>query len=64
MLKNGRRYQGTPGQADFQSMEFERYSMRVASQAPVWAPTCRSTPLPTQRSCWPADQPVTRAELL
>jgi len=35
VLKNGRRYQGTPGQADFQSMEFERYSMRVATQGPV-----------------------------
>ena len=35
MLKNGRRYQGVPGQADFQSMEFERYSMRVATKVPV-----------------------------
>ncbi|MBJ7314299.1 LPS export ABC transporter permease LptF [Rugamonas sp. CCM 8940] len=32
VLKNGRRYQGVPGQADFQTMEFERYSMRVASK--------------------------------
>lgn len=30
VLKNGRRYQGTPGDADFKSMEFERYSMRVS----------------------------------
>jgi lipopolysaccharide export system permease protein len=35
VLNNGRRYQGTPGQADFQTMEFERYSMRVATQMPV-----------------------------
>ncbi|MBD8531211.1 MULTISPECIES: LPS export ABC transporter permease LptF [unclassified Massilia] len=35
VLKNGRRYQGVPGQADFQSMEFERYSMRVATSVPV-----------------------------
>ena len=35
VLKNGRRYQGTPGQADFQAMEFERYSMRVATKMPV-----------------------------
>jgi lipopolysaccharide export system permease protein len=34
VLKNGRRYQGTPGRADFQSMEFERYSMRVATKGP------------------------------
>jgi lipopolysaccharide export system permease protein len=35
VLKNGRRYQGVPGRADFQSMEFERYSMRVATKMPV-----------------------------
>ncbi len=34
VLKNGRRYQGVPGQADFQTMEFERYSMRVSAKAP------------------------------
>jgi lipopolysaccharide export system permease protein len=34
VLKNGRRYQGKPGQSDFQTMEFESYSMRVASKAP------------------------------
>ncbi|HEV7814984.1 MAG TPA: LPS export ABC transporter permease LptF, partial [Janthinobacterium sp.] len=33
VLKNGRRYQGLPGQPDFQTMEFERYNMRVASKA-------------------------------
>jgi lipopolysaccharide export system permease protein len=35
VLKNGRRYQGVPGRADFQSMEFERYSMRVSTRVPV-----------------------------
>jgi lipopolysaccharide export system permease protein len=35
VLKNGRRYQGVPGQADFQSMEFQRYSMRVATKVAV-----------------------------
>jgi lipopolysaccharide export system permease protein len=35
VLKNGRRYQGVPGRADFQSMEFERYSMRVTTRVPV-----------------------------
>ena len=35
VLKNGRRYQGVPGKADFQSMEFERYRMRVATQVAV-----------------------------
>lgn len=33
VLKDGRRYQGKPGDADFQSMEFERYSMRVTQQS-------------------------------
>ena len=32
-LRNGRRYQGIPGQADFQTMEFERYTMRISSKA-------------------------------
>jgi lipopolysaccharide export system permease protein len=35
VLKNGRRYQGVPGRPDFQSMEFQRYSMRVATKMPV-----------------------------
>jgi lipopolysaccharide export system permease protein len=35
VLKNGRRYQGVPGRADFRSMEFERYSMRIATRVPV-----------------------------
>lgn len=35
VLSNGRRYEGVPGQANFQTMEFERYSMRVATQAPM-----------------------------
>ena len=33
VLKNGRRYQGMPVQADFQTMEFERYTMRLSSKA-------------------------------
>jgi len=35
VLRNGRRYQGTPGKADFQAMEFERYRMRVGNAGPV-----------------------------
>jgi lipopolysaccharide export system permease protein len=35
VLKNGRRYLGQPGRADFQSMEFERYRMRVGTSVPV-----------------------------
>jgi lipopolysaccharide export system permease protein len=29
ILKNGRRYEGTPGQGDYSSMEFERYWIRL-----------------------------------
>lgn len=47
VLKNGRRYQGMPGQADFQSMEFERYSMRVAAKAPVTGVEHKAEALPT-----------------
>ncbi len=32
VLKNGRRYQGTLGQSDFQTMEFETYSVRIESK--------------------------------
>lgn len=31
-LKNGRRYQGVLGQSDFQTMEFETYSVRIESK--------------------------------
>ena len=31
VLLDGRQYQGTPGQRDFQIMNFERYSLRVQS---------------------------------
>jgi lipopolysaccharide export system permease protein len=29
VMINGRRYEGTPGQADFSSMEFDRYAIRI-----------------------------------
>jgi hypothetical protein len=51
VLKNGRRYQGVPGQADFQTMEFESYSMRVASKSRSW--TANAIPTPCRPcSCW------------
>jgi lipopolysaccharide export system permease protein len=64
VLKNGRRYQGTPGQADFQSMEFERYSMRVATKIPVTGGVVPPEAMPTRALL---DAPATnkmRAELL
>ncbi|HXC41876.1 MAG TPA: LPS export ABC transporter permease LptF [Burkholderiales bacterium] len=41
VLLNGRRYQGTPGQADYRVMEFERYSLRIEQGE---LPTSRSSP--------------------
>ena len=63
VLKNGRRYQGTPGQADFQSMEFERYSMRVATRAAVVGGVLPSNATPT-RELLTAPTPAARGELL
>jgi lipopolysaccharide export system permease protein len=47
VLKNGRRYQGTPGQADFQTMEFDTYSMRVAQQVQDLDPKREVNAIPT-----------------
>jgi lipopolysaccharide export system permease protein len=47
VLKNGRRYQGTPGQADFQTMEFDSYSMRVAQQVQDLDPKREVNAIPT-----------------
>ncbi|SHH13420.1 LPS export ABC transporter permease LptF [Massilia sp. CF038] len=63
VLKNGRRYQGNPGQADFQSMEFERYSMRVATQGPVADGELPTDALSTQELLATPNR-STRAELL
>ncbi len=63
VLRNGRRYQGTPGLADFQSMEFERYSMRVASRGPVTADELPADALSTQ-ALLNLPNRITRAELL
>ncbi|MES2298782.1 MAG: LPS export ABC transporter permease LptF [Pseudomonadota bacterium] len=48
VLRNGRRYQGTPGRADFQSMEFERYTMRVSTQVPVLGGDISEDRMPTE----------------
>lgn len=63
VLKNGRRYQGVPGRADFQSMEFERYSMRVATKAPVTGADLSVNAMPTRALLGVPNQYM-RAELL
>jgi lipopolysaccharide export system permease protein len=47
VLKNGRRYQGQPGQADFQTMEFSSYKMRVAQQTAELDPILDANAIPT-----------------
>jgi lipopolysaccharide export system permease protein len=34
VMKNGRRYEGTPGQSDYKVMAFDRYGVRIDSQPP------------------------------
>lgn len=63
VLRNGRRYEGTPGQADFQTMEFERYSMRVATQAPMLGADVPVSALSTP-ALLAAPNRFTQAELL
>ncbi|RFP09676.1 LPS export ABC transporter permease LptF [Duganella sp. BJB475] len=71
VLKNGRRYQGTPGQSDFQTMEFESYSMRVTSQnqdmdternvaaVPIMELLSDTTPVGRAEVLWRIAQPLT-----
>jgi lipopolysaccharide export system permease protein len=63
VLKNGRRYQGVPGQADYQSMEFERYSMRVTTKVPVLGTDVPLDAQPTA-ALLALDNQYTRSELL
>ena len=63
VLSNGRRYSGTPGQADFQSMEFDRYKMRVATRVPVLGTDTPTNALPTSALLQVENQ-YTRSELL
>ncbi len=63
VLKNGRRYEGVPGRADFQSMEFERYSMRVATKVPVLGTDVPLDALPMS-ALLAVDTQYTRSELL
>jgi lipopolysaccharide export system permease protein len=63
VLKNGRRYQGTPGESDFQSMEFDRYSMRMTQQAQELESEHEAVAMPTMELAQ-KDDAIARAELL
>jgi lipopolysaccharide export system permease protein len=62
-LKNGRRYQGKPGSPEFQTMEFDKYSMRVASQEAEMGSEVRFDAMPTAELIH-ADGPYAKAEIL
>jgi lipopolysaccharide export system permease protein len=47
VLQEGRRYDGMPGQPDFQVMEFERYAVLVSRQAPAITGDTTAKALPT-----------------
>ena len=48
VLQNGRRYEGTPGKADYRIVDFERYAMRIESQA-------KQTGTPSAKTMSPQD---------
>jgi lipopolysaccharide export system permease protein len=64
VLKHGRRYLGQPGRADFQSMEFERYRMRVGSSVPMIGTELAADTLSTPALLALPDNRFTNAELL
>lgn len=47
IMQKGRRYEGTPGQADYQIMEFERYGALVSHQQPTLTGDTSARSLPT-----------------
>lgn len=63
VLKNGRRYDGMPGQPDFQVMQFERYGLLIAPESRGVAGDLSAKSLPTSvLLATPND--VNRGELL
>jgi lipopolysaccharide export system permease protein len=48
VLQNGRRYEGTPGQADYRLVDFERYAMRIESKTKQAGPPGVKTMMPNE----------------
>ncbi len=46
VMRNGYRYEGEPGRADFRIYEFERYAVRIETQEAVRAPGTKNLPTP------------------
>ena len=62
VLENGRRYEGTPGTADYRVMEFERYAVRIQDRAAVEPP--QKPRMLTLRELVEQPVPANRGELL
>lgn len=60
VLEKGRQYEGVPGQAEFQIVDFERYAMRIDAREPQGdSPSTRSLSV---KALWAAGTPETFAE--
>jgi lipopolysaccharide export system permease protein len=63
VLEQGRRYEGRPGSAEYRTMEFERYSLRLESR-PDRPLGERSAKTKTMRELFAEPSPFFRAEIL
>jgi lipopolysaccharide export system permease protein len=74
VLENGRRYEGTPGSADYRVMEFERYGFRVETRESrgivptqknmaVWELASQPTPLNLGELLWRVGVPLSALNL-
>ena len=61
VLLNGRRYEGTPGQVDYRTVDFERYAVRIEPhEAKAQAPSSKAMGLP---QLFASAKPEDKAEL-
>jgi len=62
ILQNGYRYDGTPGQADYRILQYDRYGVLLPKPEPVSSIGSREEALPTA-ALWGSTQPKHQAEL-
>jgi lipopolysaccharide export system permease protein len=74
VLENGRRYEGTPGAADYRVMEFERYGVRVETREArgivptqknmaIWELVAQPTPINLGELLWRVGIPLSALNL-
>ena len=74
VLEQGRRYEGTPGAADYRIMEFERYGIRIDAREgrgvtptqknmPIWDLLGQPTPLNLSEVLWRVGLPLSALNL-